>query len=476
MARRTDDLWLYFHDGPRCRVELGPCLRCEDRARVRLLALLASSSSFSSIPNGDQLIVTEDSKFLGAISGTSPSICRKGKRLFIPPPLSPPIPQHSFSLSPSPSPQSFLLRDVLFPMHVRFHAFKRHVARDVQPEVDSSPDSASSPVTSSKAPLPHLSTSARSLIGSFIVVGAILFGLCAFTGSNLAEIDASVAIVAWKLYSIRKRRKARALAVRAAKFSIAYGASEKSSFVSFADKGVVDGSYKVVLPPRIPSDPNVRWVPQIRSVTLPSGVTVPPIAVTAPERTPKLQDGHPPTPNSGPSLSPVPSPPPAYRILGLHSVPVPPIPPASPPTEIPPPTPMHRSPTTTVSTPTRESFDLPPIPCPSPRSASFQSVASTSSSTPRTGLATIFTPKSLPRLMQVTASFQPSRPDELGLRVGETLRLIKEFEDEWCLVQRVGPPDAEKGVVPRFCLTERPRIIKTRATLSGLTFNGARRK
>lgn len=46
MARRTDDLWLYFHDGTRWRVELGPCLRCEDRARVRLLALLASSSSF----------------------------------------------------------------------------------------------------------------------------------------------------------------------------------------------------------------------------------------------------------------------------------------------------------------------------------------------------------------------------------------------------------------------------------------------
>jgi hypothetical protein len=78
--------------------------------------------------------------------------------------------------------------------------------------------------------------------------------------------------------------------------------------------------------------------------------------------------------------------------------------------------------------------------------------------------------------MLVTSSFQRTRPDELGLSIGETLRLIKEFEDEWCLVQRVGRPDAEKGVVPRFCLEERPRIIKNRPTLSGLTANIARRK
>jgi hypothetical protein len=78
--------------------------------------------------------------------------------------------------------------------------------------------------------------------------------------------------------------------------------------------------------------------------------------------------------------------------------------------------------------------------------------------------------------MQVTSSFEPSRSDELSLRVGETLRLIKEFEDEWCLVQRVGPPDAEKGVVPSCCLVERPHIIKNRATFSGLAFNGSRRR
>ena len=78
--------------------------------------------------------------------------------------------------------------------------------------------------------------------------------------------------------------------------------------------------------------------------------------------------------------------------------------------------------------------------------------------------------------MHVSTSFQPTREDELGVRAGETLRLLKEFEDEWCLVQRVGRPDAEKGVVPRFCLVDRPRVVKNRGSFAGLTFGGVRRK
>ncbi|KAH8099632.1 hypothetical protein BXZ70DRAFT_239795 [Cristinia sonorae] len=67
--------------------------------------------------------------------------------------------------------------------------------------------------------------------------------------------------------------------------------------------------------------------------------------------------------------------------------------------------------------------------------------------------------KRLPRLMIVTSTFIPSLPDELLIKVGEPLRLIEEYEDEWCLVQRVGKEDAEKGVIPRFCLHERPEIL-----------------
>lgn len=49
--------------------------------------------------------------------------------------------------------------------------------------------------------------------------------------------------------------------------------------------------------------------------------------------------------------------------------------------------------------------------------------------------------------------------DELYISVGETVRLLEEYEDDWCLVQRVGRIDAAKGMVPRFCLSERPEVV-----------------
>ncbi|KAJ3483183.1 hypothetical protein NLI96_g6493 [Meripilus lineatus] len=72
-----------------------------------------------------------------------------------------------------------------------------------------------------------------------------------------------------------------------------------------------------------------------------------------------------------------------------------------------------------------------------------------------------FNGKKLPRLMTVVYTFVPTLADELSIKLGETIRLIEEYEDEWCLVQRVGKPDAEKGVIPRFCLQERPEVIGT---------------
>jgi len=77
--------------------------------------------------------------------------------------------------------------------------------------------------------------------------------------------------------------------------------------------------------------------------------------------------------------------------------------------------------------------------------------------------------KKLPRLMVVTSTFIPSLADELLIRVGETLRLIEEYEDEWCLVQRVGKSDAEKGVIPRFCLQERPEVLSRPTHKKGLS-------
>lgn len=60
--------------------------------------------------------------------------------------------------------------------------------------------------------------------------------------------------------------------------------------------------------------------------------------------------------------------------------------------------------------------------------------------------------------MTVSTVYIPSLSDELPIRLGETLRMIEEYEDEWCLVQRVGRR-GERGVIPKFCLIERPEII-----------------
>lgn len=67
--------------------------------------------------------------------------------------------------------------------------------------------------------------------------------------------------------------------------------------------------------------------------------------------------------------------------------------------------------------------------------------------------------KKLPRVMMVTCTFVCSLPDELLTKIGETLRLLEEYEDEWCMVQRVGKNDAEKGIIPRSCLQEFPEVI-----------------
>lgn len=68
-------------------------------------------------------------------------------------------------------------------------------------------------------------------------------------------------------------------------------------------------------------------------------------------------------------------------------------------------------------------------------------------------------PKRLPRLVKVVIQFTPLEHDELACNVGDTLRLLEEYEDEWCLVQRVGREDAEKGVVPRFCVQDRHDVV-----------------
>jgi hypothetical protein len=74
--------------------------------------------------------------------------------------------------------------------------------------------------------------------------------------------------------------------------------------------------------------------------------------------------------------------------------------------------------------------------------------------------------------MNVTATYVPQMSDELIIKPGEIVRMIEEYEDEWCLIQRVGRSQAEKGVCPRFCLSERQEIIpRKKARPSKLPFH-----
>lgn len=67
-----------------------------------------------------------------------------------------------------------------------------------------------------------------------------------------------------------------------------------------------------------------------------------------------------------------------------------------------------------------------------------------------------------PRLMNVIMPYTPTLPDELSVKVGDTIRLMQEYRDGWCFVQYVGKIDAPKGVVPRICLEERRRMVPVR--------------
>ncbi|CCM04949.1 uncharacterized protein FIBRA_07146 [Fibroporia radiculosa] len=95
---------------------------------------------------------------------------------------------------------------------------------------------------------------------------------------------------------------------------------------------------------------------------------------------------------------------------------------------------------------------------PSPRSASFGSNSPWNKAAPltaKTPSKSRLSMKPLPRTMVVESTFEPSLADELVIKVGEQLRMLEEYEDEWCLAQHItGSPDAPKGVVPRFCLRE----------------------
>lgn len=105
-----------------------------------------------------------------------------------------------------------------------------------------------------------------------------------------------------------------------------------------------------------------------------------------------------------------------------------------------------------------------PSPVPSPRrTSSFMKEAPTEGNMkPKPSLKG----QKFPRKMLVEHTFIPSLADELSIKVGEVLTMLEEYEDEWCLVERLGGRSGERGVVPRFCLKERPRAHKRNKSTS----------
>ncbi|KAJ7137910.1 hypothetical protein C8R44DRAFT_728101 [Mycena epipterygia] len=166
------------------------------------------------------------------------------------------------------------------------------------------------------------------------------------------------------------------------------------------------------------------------------------------------------------------SPPPAYMIANggpdrvasyASQVPLPPSPPSQstlPPTPPTPPAKKKINPFSREIPPAKPvPMDLPPqMPLPSPaRSASFANHQSASLA----DMERVDEEQAMPRLMTVVNPFSPTLDDELPIQVGETVRILEEYQDGWALVQRIGRIDAPKGVVPRTCITDRERIIPT---------------
>ena len=67
-----------------------------------------------------------------------------------------------------------------------------------------------------------------------------------------------------------------------------------------------------------------------------------------------------------------------------------------------------------------------------------------------------------PRLVVVVNMYLPTLNDELAVRRGEMLHLLKKYKDGWCAVER--PKTGEKGVIPRFCVEELPLVSRRRTS------------
>lgn len=268
-------------------------------------------------------------------------------------------------------------------------------------------------------------------------------------------------IVVWT-YRVRKRNNMRSNLSLAGKVTVEKEYhSEKR--IDFDDISIyTEKPQKVVLTPRS-SDSHVGWIPQVKTYPITD------VAVPAPTASPKSKSTSHKlqlsvrTPSD--DLDVARSPPPSYFAAncGMENqsprlIPIPPSPAVSitqPPT--PPTPPANRKTQMSFSS----ASEQPPMPAPTPRSESFaaQDLVLPKESPDMSFDESRAKDQKLPRLMSVVTTFTPSLEDELPIKIGDTVRMLEEYRDGWCLVQRVGRIDAPKGAVPRFCLQERRGVV-----------------
>ncbi|KAI0374637.1 hypothetical protein BV20DRAFT_381842 [Pilatotrama ljubarskyi] len=322
-------------------------------------------------------------------------------------------------------------------LHARAHlrrdlqnreAHQADVARNVAPRADVTTSSDGHQIVN---PLP---TSVKVLTAFFVILGVLI-----------------LAIVTWRIVVWRRRR----LCSASQKYRTgSYAPSEKIRPIG-EGKAMEKQDVLVIFPAQPPASvtrDDGRWVPQITAynaapaMAKDTGVVLdvktPPSDVRSPPPTYTASN----TPSSTPSSSPRPP------HLNLPTVTV-----------------THDN--STLAVPAAV-----PSPVPSPRRASSFGVGAPMGTDQQANLKSKPSIKGqkLPRTMLVEHTFVPSLADELSIKVGETLRMLEEYEDEWCLVERLGSRSGERGVVPRFCLKERPRGHHKRGASSTGTSASAR--
>ncbi|GLB34632.1 putative variant SH3 domain containing protein [Lyophyllum shimeji] len=331
-------------------------------------------------------------------------------------------------------------------------AMETQVAQSSASVVEPTPSSATTKIA---ATLPPTSITALAVVGSLVAAAIIL----------------TIALCTYRSY---KRRETRTSPALAAKVTIEKAYHTEKRHIDLENVSIyTEKPEKAVLTPRS-FDNQVGWVPQTRAY--------PAVNVSLPEpaASPRTKTETPRVPLSvrTPSEDPDPrSPPPSYFLANGGSeaegqssrlVPIPPSPAVAAATP-PPPTPPANRRTKTSFLSLSEQQPLPAAP--SPRSESFAAKdlinpgESTDYNNDDSGRG-----QKLPRLMSVASTFTATLDDELAIKVGDTVRMLEEYRDGWCLVQRVGRIDAPKGAVPRFCLQERRGVVPI---LPGRTLSNA---